>query len=250
MYEDRLEGQARLFSLTDELRRLQSKDEQREQKTKRDDALLKAILPQSVYAEFQRNGNYEANYYEDLVLYYSDFAGFTKIASGMPPNQLMDLLGELFDGFDSIMSRHGCERVEAIGDAYLAVSGTSGEGDPVTNMARAALEIREFLRDRNALFHSLGVPKFLARIGLHRGSVIGGLVGRSRVRFAIFGDAVNIAQRIESGGMPDQVTVSAAVAEGLQSHDAFQIRKRDPIDAKGKGFIPVWTIDFKEGVTP
>lgn len=242
VYEDRLETQARHFSLSAEIKKLQDRQVKIEVKGRRDEDLLKAILPRTAYEEWQTDGKCQASYFDNVALFYSDFAGFTKIAAGIPPIQLMQILGELFDGFDEIMEAQGCERIEAIGDAYVAVCGMSPVDDSMERMARAAIKVAQFLDERGKRHKSLGVPEFKARIGLHHGSIIGGLVGKKRLRYAIFGDAVNTAQRLEAGGEPGEITVSDDAASLIMGNEEFNLVEREPIKAKGKGTIRAWNL--------
>ena len=108
----------------------------------------------------------------------SAYAECQQIAAGMHPDQLVDILGQLFGAFDRIMAEHGCERVETIGDAYLAVAGldTTDEraiGSRVADMVHAATEVARYLIGRNGEFRALGTPAFQARIGVHAGSIVG-----------------------------------------------------------------------------
>ncbi|MFW5776367.1 MAG: adenylate/guanylate cyclase domain-containing protein [Spirochaetota bacterium] len=162
-------------------------------------ALLEAILPPSAYREFAKTGEAEARFHENVAIFYLDFADFTEIASGMPPRQLVEILGELFDG---------CERVETIGDAYLAVAGMAGSDDQHgsdrgesvgVSMVRATLEIRRFLAGRNAEFEALGSPSF------------------------------------EAGGVAGEVTISGCVADAITGAHGISVEQRDSIAAKGKG---------------
>jgi len=185
------------------------------------------------------------------VVFFSDFAGFTRIASALTPRQVLEELSDLFANFDSIMEENGCERIETIGDAYLAVAGLKPESGPdvfredARRMARAALAIQAYLRERNRKAGELGGSQFEARIGLHDGPIIGGVVGRDRIRYGIFGDAVNTASRLETACTPGEVCVSDSLRE-LLCHDAggseFLLTSAGEITPKGKGAMKVWSL--------
>jgi class 3 adenylate cyclase len=247
MYENRIAGSATGLTLNDQIARLMEEYGDATENARRSDSLLRGILPPSAYAEFEQTGECRARHLEHVAIFYSDFAGFTQIAAGMHPDQLVDVLGELFGAFDRIMAEHGCERVETIGDAYLAVAGLDAAderstGSRVADMVRAALDVARYLTGRNGEFRALGAPEFHARIGVHAGSIVGGLVGTERVRYAVFGDAVNTSQRLEAGGKPGIVTVSAQVREALRGTDGIELIERPVISAKGKGDLPVWEV--------
>lgn len=262
MHNSRIEANTAGFALSDEIAKLRAEHGEMSARAERDAGLLRAILPPSAYDEFRATGACEARFYDHVAIFYSDFAEFTQIASGMPPQQLMQILGELFTAFDTAMSRHACERVETIGDAYLAIAGLGttsadpgaagqhgGRATPVeVAIARAALEVNRHLETRNAEFRALGSPEFVARIGIQSGSIVGGLVGSGRIRFAVIGDAVNTAQRLESGGRPGCITVSERVAEVLSGSPEFELQKREAISAKGKGPLPAWEVSLARSV--
>ena len=245
MYENRIAGSATGLTLNDQIARLREEYGDATETARRSDTLLRGILPPSAYAEFQQTGECRARHIERVAIFFSDFAGFTQIAAGMHPDQLVDVLGQLFGAFDRIMVEHGCERVETIGDAYLAVAGLDVSEERsfecrVADMVRAAVDVARYLVGRNGEFRALGAPEFQARIGVHTGSIVGGLVGTERVRYAVFGDAVNTAQRLEAGGRPGAVTVSAAVRDAVDGVDGIGLIERPAISAKGKGDLPVW----------
>lgn len=250
MYESRLEGNSTGFVLEEEIRKLREAHGVLAESAKRDANLLRAILPPSAYNEFKTTGSCKARFYERVTLFFSDFAGFTEIAASMPPQQLLDALGAIFEEFDHIMVGYGCERVETIGDAYLAVAGLGGDGSDINKMndaaeirmVRSALDISRHLESRNAEFRALGTPEFVARIGIHCGSIVGGLVGSDRARFAVIGDAVNTAQRMEAGGTPGRVTVSEQIASVIAAAPEFEMVRRKRIVAKGKGLLSAWEV--------
>lgn len=249
-YENRLAGGTSGLVLTDELARLRATHGAMAKNARRDATLLRAILPPSAYEEFDRTGACTARYVEHAVVFFSDIVGFTKIAAGMPADQLLDVLGSLFNAFDQIMDRHGCERVETIGDAYLAINGLRASNETEERcielaMVRSALEICRHLSTKNAEFRALGSPEFVARIGLHSGPVVAGLVGDSRSRFAVVGDTVNTAQRLEAGGRPGRVTISDRIAGAVGPFQDLVLQPRRRIAAKGKGMIVAWEVGYR-----
>jgi class 3 adenylate cyclase len=253
MHDNRSAAVASRFVLGDEIRKLREEHRELSVTAERNASLLQAILPPTAYRQLERNGHCDAQLYPDVAIFFSDFADFTTIASGMPPQQLVQILGQLYDAFDEIMDAHGCERVETIGDAYLAIAGlddtpgkTTRTASVAVRMTEAALDLAQHLKKRNAEFDALGSPRFNARIGIHRGAVVGGIVGSRRLRFAVFGDAVNTAQRLESGGRPGYVTVSEEVAKALRGHKSISVQPRQSLAAKGKGVLSAYEVQRDE----
>ena len=239
----RLSGQLGVAETHRETRR--RKDE------KRADKLLHRLLPGGVYAELVESGDSEPRYYPEAVLFFSDFVGFTKIAAALTPRPVIEELSDLFASFVSIMAKHGCERIETIGDAYVAVAGLDVEipgekkAGSAIRMVRAAISIQEYLAERNEKATAIGGSQFVARIGVHRGPIIGGIVGRARVRYGIFGDAVNTTQRLEDACTPGGICVSPALRDALEASDSaeFSLIPNSTVEAKGKGLLKVWNVE-------
>jgi class 3 adenylate cyclase len=208
--------------------------------------ILRGILPENVFQEVVEHGESAPRFFPPAVVFFSDFAGFTKIASALTPRQVIEELSDLFGHFDEIMRQHGCDRIETIGDAYLAVAGLREGADLSGNavrMAQAALAIQEYLAERNRLAGEVGGSRFIARIGIHAGPIIGGIVGRERIRYGIFGDTVNTAQRLEAACEPGNILVSAPVRDAINgAAEPFELVQSETITPKGKGSIKTWEI--------
>jgi class 3 adenylate cyclase len=261
MYDRLLEHIQRM---SDEREQRQALEGQRQiemrNRHQRVDSALRAVLPEHAYHELAESGESEPRHYPKAVVFTSDFAGFTRIASALTPRQVIEELSDLFANFDSIMSANECDRVETIGDAYLAVAGLRSTSpaevridltihddrpcEDAHRMARAAIAIQAYLGERNKRASELGGSQFVARIGLHSGPIVGGVVGRDRIRYGIFGDAVNTSQRLEAACKPGEVSVSEVVFSmlGRESSSEFKLSPAGEITPKGKGPMKVWTL--------
>ena len=76
------------------------------------------------------------------------------------------------------------------------------------------------------------------RIGIACGSVVAGVVGTRKIFYDVWGDAVNVASRMEATGEPGRIQVSADTYEKLK--EDFVLEPRGPIDIKGKGRLLTW----------
>lgn len=192
------------------------------------DGLLRNTLPGVVAEEIKFNGGYPARAF-DGTIFFSDCAGFTKLAEKMSSELLIQRLHILFSGIDTIMDFYGGTKIKTIGDSYMAVFGAP---IPLFDHARlaieAALDTIEYLREFNA-----GQPIAIEmRFGIHSGSFMGGVVGKDRMQFDIFGDPVNIASRFESAGEKGRVNISEDTYR-LVSH-FFRFEGRGEIALKNK----------------
>ncbi len=141
----------------------------------------------------------------------------------------------MFTVFDDIMTKHKCERIKTIGDAYLAVSGMPLKNkDHAENMIKAASEIKNYLEDRNKTTE----VKWRIRIGIHSGKVVGGIVGVRKYIYDVFGDTINTASRMESNSEPMRINVSEATYSILK--DKFNFIERNTIEVKGKGSMKMY----------
>lgn len=200
--------------------------------------LLLNTLPLKVVNELKENGKSEPVSFEDVTVYFSDIVGFTNISSQLEPKLLIGELNEIFTGFDDIMEKHSCERIKTIGDAYLAVSGMPERNEEhASNMVRAALEIREFLEERN----KSSEIQWNIRIGIHTGKVVGGIVGVKKYIYDVFGDTINTTSRMESNSESMRINVSETTYSLIK--DQFTFTPRQPMEIKGKGEMLMYFLE-------
>jgi adenylate cyclase len=141
----------------------------------------------------------------------------------------------VFTDFDRLVENHGLEKIKTTGDSYLVVSGVPvPRPDHVQALADLALEMRAAAADLRDP-HGRSVP---IRIGIASGPVVAGVVGTRKFFYDVWGDAVNVASRMESTGVAGKIQVSQDVYERLK--DEFALEDRGPIDVKGKGRMLTW----------
>ena len=208
------------------------------------------ILPPSVVKRIQADATDDcATNFEAATILFSDFAGFTEISAQIPPNELLGYLNKFFTAFDEIISEEGVERIKTIGDAYMCVSGVPDEySDHAQRMIRSAFRMRKAVDDLNALHRVAGVPEFKIRIGINSGPVSGGIVGVKKYAYDVWGDAVNVASRMESNARIGGINISedtyALVKEELlllEEKFEFETEVRKAVQVKGKGAMDMYT---------
>ncbi len=213
----------------------------REEQQRSEDLLLN-ILPALVADELKKQGHTKARYFEDVSVLFADFVGFSKIAERQTPQQLVSELDTCFQKFDEIIARYGLEKIKTIGDAYMCAGGLpNGGGAQIRDMVNAALEMQSWLLQWNLERDKQGQPRYDARIGIHSGPVVAGVVGSKKFAFDIWGDTVNIAARIEQAGESGKVNISGRVYEAVKSQ--FEFKHRGKIPVKNKGEIEMYFLE-------
>lgn len=179
---------------------------------------------------------------DGLSVLFADLAGFTTAARSLPPEEVVDYLDGMVRAFDALCARAGAEKIKTIGDCYMAVGGLAGDSRAgALAVGRLALSMLAEQQARGPL----GTTALALRIGIHHGSATAGVIGDTRFAYDVWGDAVNLASRMESHGVAGRVHVSDAFRQA--AGDAFRFEARGEIDIRGVG--PVATF-FLEGPEP
>jgi len=208
-----------------------------ESEKEKSEKLLLNILPFRVANDLKLKHKTEPELFNDVTVYFSDLAGFTKMSSMLEPKVLIGELNDIYTAFDNIMEENHCERIKTIGDAYLAVCGLP-EPNPhnAENIMRSSIEIRRYLADRN----EKSEIKWQIRIGIHTGKVVAGVVGVKKYIYDVFGDTINTASRMESNSMPMKINVSEVTYQLLKGH--FKFIEREESEVKGKGKMKMYFV--------
>ncbi|MCB0522949.1 MAG: hypothetical protein H6576_14105 [Lewinellaceae bacterium] len=203
------------------------------------DGLLRNILPEEIAQELKASGQATPKHYEAATVLFTDFVNFTRLSTQLTPGELIDELNACFLAFDEISDRHGLEKIKTIGDAYMCAGGIPVPNEThAADAVRAALEMSTWLENRKNTN-----PKALLndmRIGIHTGPVVAGVVGKYKFAYDIWGDAVNLAARLEEHGESGKINVSAATAEAVKH--LFKTKSRGEFDVHNKGTVEMFFI--------
>jgi adenylate cyclase len=192
----------------------------------RTEELLYNVLPREVAARL-RAGEAVADAFSDLTVLFVDLVGFSAIAKRLSPGHLVEVLNTFFSAADRCAERHGLEKVKTIGDAYLAVAG--GMGSRAADSRGALAFSRDLIAELERLAADTGLP-LKARIGVHTGPVVGGVIGTTRLAYDYWGDTMNVASRLQAAAPPNGIAVSEATY--FQTH---QEQDYEPQTAMLKG---------------
>ena len=217
------------------------------------DELLWNALPVSIAERLRGGESSIAERHPEATVVFASVVGVTELvnksvvegkgpADGsvtltglMAPADFVHVLDDLFRQLDGLCEAHGVEKIKTIGGTFMAVVGAPTQR---FNHAEAAAGFALAARDLvEAFAASAGLP-LQVRAGLASGPVVGGVIGRRKLAFDIWGDTVNMASRMQSTGAAGQVQVSAATADLLG--DAIPLQARGPVQVKGIGEVQTW----------
>lgn len=203
----------------------------------RSEGLLLNILPRDIAAILKKEQRVIAEQYESASILFADMAGFTKLSAKLPPREMVTLLNEIFGAFDTLVEKHGLEKIRTIGDNYMVAAGLPRtRPDHARAIVDLAIAMQAFLHQQQE--QDAGYPAF--RIGINSGPVIAGVIGHKKFQYDVWGDAVNVASRMESHGMPGEIQISASTHELVKGQ--FQCKPCGMINVKGKGKMATWQV--------
>lgn len=219
--------------------------ELQEEKDKTESLLLN-ILPRETADELKKNNKVVPRKYDNATVLFTDFKGFTHIAEKLAPEELVNEIDSLFKEFDAIIGMYRIEKIKTIGDAYMCAGGLPAKYKHNSiEVVKAALDIRDYMEKYRMEKEKNGIPFFEIRIGIHTGKVVAGVVGTRKYAYDIWGDAVNLASRMESSGEPGKVNVSGDTYKLIK--DKFICTYRGKIEAKNKGQVDMYFVEGLKG---
>ncbi len=216
-------------------RQLFLRERQLDRERSRSDGLLLNTFPEAIVEQLKTaSGGRIAQRFDEVSVMFVDAVGSTQQAARATPEAFTDALDDLFRRFDQLVERHGLEKIKTIGDAYVAVAGAP---IPVADHAQASVAMALDVLDeaRKARWPS-GDP-IAVRVGIATGPAVAGVIGDLRFAYDLWGDTVNLANRLEENAPPGRILVSGSTAAALT--DRFEFGPAETLDLKGKGPTPV-----------
>jgi class 3 adenylate cyclase len=197
--------------------------------------LLLNILPKPIAERMRRGETNIADSYSDVTVLMADLVGFTTLSAHISPEQIVQLLNEIFSAFDLLVGKLGLDKIKTIGDAYMVAGGISfPRPDHAEAIAQLAINMQDEIERLNQQY---GISVRL-RIGICSGPVVAGVIGRWRFAFDLWGETVNLACRLESTGEAGKIQIAESTYERLKHK--YQFEPKHGIDVKGQDHLSAY----------
>lgn len=207
----------------------------------RSERLLLNILPAPIAERLKQDTSAIAEQFDEVTILFGDIVGFTPLSTRIKPAELVNLLNEIFSTFDELTEKQGLEKIKTIGDAYMVVGGLPiAKPDHAESIAQMALDMQIAI----AQFQAKYSEDLQIRIGINTGSVVAGVIGMKKFIYDLWGDAVNVASRMESSGLAGKIQVTETTYERLK--ERYEFEKRGQVDVKGKGEMTTYWLVGKK----
>jgi class 3 adenylate cyclase len=209
-----------------------------EQEKERSETLLLNILPQSIVNRMRNGETTIADRIAEATILFCDVVGFTTLSQELTPDRTIDFLSKIFSAFDRLAAKYSVEKIKTIGDAYMVAAGIpEAQADHADRVAALAPKMLDAVA---TIAKDTDLP-LQARIGIHTGPIIAGVIGTHKFVYDVWGDTVNTASRMESHSLPGRIQLSAATRAALGN--GFELERRGMIEVKGKGMMETYFLN-------
>lgn len=206
------------------------------------DRVLYNVLPETIAERLKQNQETIAEEFDSASVLFTDIVNFTPISARFAPDKVFNLLNDLFSRFDELVEKYGVEKIQVAGDAYMVAAGVPNpRPDHATVLARLALDMLDCVKNLELLE---GKHPIEIRIGLNTGSLMAGVIGRKKYYYALWGDMVNMASRMQSHGTGGKIQITREMYELVK--DDFVCEYIGKINVKGKGPMEAWHLLAKK----
>jgi adenylate cyclase len=203
--------------------------------------LLLNVLPQSIAERLKQKQDTIADSFDQVTVMFADVVNFTPMAARISPTTLVNLLNQIFSSFDQLAEQYGLEKIKTIGDAYLVAAGVPiPRPDHAFAVADMALAMQQVITQIKS---DLGEP-FQLRIGINTGAIVAGVIGKKKFTYDLWGNAVNLASRMQTQAEPGTIQLTATTYELLQAH--YRLEERGSIEVKGIGQVATYRLQGKK----
>ncbi|XP_054087194.1 adenylate cyclase type 9 isoform X1 [Zeugodacus cucurbitae] len=215
------------------------------------DMLLHNIIPKHVAEHLKNTAKYSENHL-NVAIIFASIVNFNEMydESYLGGKEYLRVLNELIGDFDELLSRpefRCVEKIKTIGSTFMAASGLdpSHRGDKnehIHALMEFAIAMQEVV---DAFNKDLLEFNLILRIGMNIGDVTAGVIGTSKLHYDIWGDAVNVASRMDSTGVPNRIQIGKDCLPFLE--DKYEFEPRGSVYVKGKDHMEVYLYTIRKG---
>lgn len=213
------------------------------------DWLLNNIIPRHVADCIKKNAKYSENH-KDVAVMFASIVNFNELYDEdyLGGKEYLRVLNELVADLDELLNSSrfkNIEKIKTIGSTYMAASGLDTKvRQSNTDAHEHIFELVEYARSLQKAIDDFNQDliefNLIVRIGLNFGDVTAGVIGTTKLYYDIWGDAVNIASRMDSTGVPGRIQVSDKCAKVLTRR--YELEKRGQVFVKGKDNMDVFLL--------
>jgi class 3 adenylate cyclase len=219
------------------VRSLRAQTELVEEKNRENERLLSSVFPAAIAKRLKRGEKDIAEIVPNVAILFANLTGFSNLSNSLGARELVTILNDLVTSFDETAEHYGIEKIKTIGDSYMAVCGLSVSYlDHDKRTVDFALEmlgiVRRFDRERGLQLN--------IRIGIHSGDAIAGIVGRNKFIYDVWGEAIEVANKLRLACLPGSILVSDEVYHRLD--DLYEFERASTSEGNGKLALGAWQL--------
>jgi class 3 adenylate cyclase len=227
-------------SFNDMARNLHNKELTIKEQLEENERLLLNVLPPSAVERVKGGERDFADSYVNVSLLYAEIEGFSDLLSEVTPEESVSLLNELIGAFDQSSENFAVEKLKTVGTSYLAACGLTV---PRVDYAKRIVDFAVEMIKITQRFNKVHNANLSLDIGIHAGPVTGGIVGKSKFIYELWGDSLKIAYAIHSSPDDDVIQVTEPIRNALENIYVFSDAEDKSV--KGMGNIAVWQVNYR-----